>query len=567
MRRQSRFAGVLLSVVMAAMVLQACHRHDRSDASSSDPAASIPAPAPQPSDSGPADASNSTPSTPATAGNPSAAASHGKGLPDFADLVAQYGPAVVNITVTEKIKSPAFFGNNRGDDFFKHYGGQPPANAPNDADRGGFLSHIPLFGFLKRFFGRPDPDSPSENEDDSGPAGNGPLHDFLKRFGETPDPESQIPERGQGSGFIISKDGFILTNAHVVADASEVTVKLTDRREYRAKVIGVDERSDVAVIKINGQNLPTVRTGNAAAVRPGEWVMAIGSPFGFENSVTAGIVSATARSMDGQYTPFIQTDVAVNPGNSGGPLFNMAGEVIGINSQIYSQTGGFMGISFAIPIDIALDVKDQLVRTGTVERGKVGVLVQEVSQPIADSFGLDRPRGAVVAQTEPQGPAERAGIKSGDIILSVNGNAIERSSQLSAWVSKLKPGSVAHFQVWRDRKLINVDVNVVSLNERAAKAVSKATPRSTQTLGLSLQPLTSAQLRELGLKYGLIVVEAQGPALVAGVRTGDVVLGANGSKVATVEDLKAILDRSKRSIALLIYRDGETVFIPVQLGE
>ena len=440
--------------------------------------------------------------------SPGTLAARARGLPDFSDLVAQFGPAVVNITVTEKTKS-------RG----------------------------PILGM-------------------------DPLREFFRRFGGMPEPENEAPERGQGSGFIISSDGYILTNAHVVNDASEVTVRLTDRREFHAKVIGVDGRSDVAVIKINGQNLPTVHIGDAAKVRPGEWVVAIGSPFGFENSVTAGIVSATARAMDGQYTPFIQTDVAVNPGNSGGPLFNMAGEVIGINSQIYSQTGGFMGISFAIPIDMAIDVKEQLVHNGKVERGKIGVLVQDVSQQIADSFGLDRPRGAVIAQLEPHGPAESAGLRPGDIILSVNGAVIERSGQLSVRISKLKPGSVAHLQVWRDRATVNIDVPVVVFKEITEKtAATNNESAKTAPLGLSVRPLTPNQQQQSGLRYGLVVEDVRGAALAAGVRPGDVVVGANGAKVATLADLQAILEKSKRSVALLINRDGETVFIPVQLGE
>lgn len=486
MTRLTRGRSVCSICLMILLAVTGCHKRDTPVAASLPPGSEAASEAVGPS--------------------PGTLAARARGLPDFSDLVAQYGPAVVNITVTEKVKAHGFLG----------------------AD---------------------------------------PLHDFLRRFGGSPEPENEPPERGQGSGFIISSDGYILTNAHVVNDASEVTVRLTDRREFRAKVVGVDSRSDVAVIKINGQNLPTVHIGDASKVRPGEWVMAIGSPFGFENSVTAGIVSATARAMDGQYTPFIQTDVAVNPGNSGGPLFNMAGEVIGINSQIYSQTGGFMGISFAIPIDIAMDVKDQLVHSGKVERGKIGVLVQDVSQQIADSFGLDRPRGAVVAQVEAHGPADGAGLRAGDIILSVNGVNIDRSGQLSVRISKLKPGSVAHLQIWRDKASLNLDVPVVVFKEAVEKTAATNPPSSGAPLGLSLRALSPAQQQESGLRYGLVVEDARGAAMAAGVRPGDVVVGANGARVATVEDLKAILEKSKRSIALLINRDGDTVFIPVQLGE
>jgi serine protease Do len=451
------------------------------------------------------------PATNAQGPSPGSLAAAARGLPDFTELVARYGSAVVNITVVEK--------------------------------------------------GRP------EMTDEEG--GDDPLHDFLRRFGMPGVPfrgEPQAPARGEGSGFIVAPDGYILTNAHVVADASDVSVRLTDRREFKAKVIGVDKRTDVAVIKIDGRNLPTVRIGDASKLRPGEWVVAIGSPFGFDNSVTAGIVSATARSMDGQYTPFIQTDAAVNPGNSGGPLFNMAGEVVGINSQIYSRTGGFMGISFAIPIDMAIDVKDQLVATGRVQRGKIGVLVQDVGQQLADSFGLDRPHGAIVSQVESGGPAAAAGLRAGDVILSVDGQAIERSGQLSAYVSRVKPGGHVVLEVWRDRALKKFTVETVELKE--GRVVAKDTGESGRDgkLGLALRPLTTAEQRATGLKNGLLVEDARGPALEAGVRPGDVVLGINGERISSIDELAAQVGKSKRSVALLISRDGTTIFIPVRIG-
>ena len=432
-----------------------------------------------------------------------------RGLPDFTELVARYGSAVVNVSVVEKA--------------------QPAA-----ADELG---------------------------------GDDPLHDFLRRFGGGQRGGPQPPAHGEGSGFIVTPDGYILTNAHVVADTTEVTVRLTDRREFTAKVVGVDRRTDVAVIRIDGKNLPTVRIGDASKLRPGEWVVAIGSPFGFDNSVTAGIVSATARSLpDGQYTPFIQTDAAVNPGNSGGPLFNMAGEVVGINSQIYSRTGGFMGISFAIPIDIAIDVKEQLIKSGRVQRGKIGVLVQDVGQQLADSFGLDRPRGAIVSQVENGGPAAKAGLKAGDVVLAVNGQPIERSGQLSSAISQIRPGARASLDVWRDRASRKIDVEIAELKEGGAVATTAGGPKKGTALGLSLRPLTPAEQRGSGLVGGLLVEEVDGPALAAGVRPGDVIVGVNGQRVTTVDDLEAQVDKSKRSIALLVNREGATIFIPIKVG-
>ncbi len=441
--------------------------------------------------------------------SPGTTAAAARGLPDFTELVSAYGPAVVNVTVVERTR---------------------PVSA--------------------------DSDTPDD-----------PLHEFLRRFGAQPRGD-QPPARGEGSGFIVAPDGTILTNAHVVADASEVTVRLTDRREFTAKVIGVDQRTDVAVIKIDGKNLPTVRVGDPTKLRPGEWVVAIGSPFGFENSVTAGIVSATSRSLpDGQYTPFIQTDAAVNPGNSGGPLFNMAGEVVGINSQIYSRTGGFMGISFAIPIDIAINVRDQLVKTGHVQRGRIGVLIQDVGQQLADSFGLDRPRGALVSQVETAGPAAKAGLRPGDVILSVNAQPVERSGQLSAAISQLHPGARAELEVWRDRASRKVTVDIVELKEgRVARAGGEEGKRGGARLGLSLRLLSPAEKRAAGLDGGLLVEDVEGPALAADVKSGDIVIGANGQKVMTVEDLEAQLEKSKRSIALLVNRSGTTIFIPVKIG-
>jgi serine protease Do len=487
MSRRQSVAGVCVAICAAVLGLAACGRApDRAPA----PVATAPAAAPQ-------------------AVSPGTTAAAARGLPDFTELVAKNGPAVVNIAVVEKTR-PATF------------------------DEGG-------------------PDDP--------------LHDFLRRFGMPQQRGPQQPARGEGSGFIVAPEGYILTNAHVVADASEVTVRLTDRREFTAKVVGVDRRTDVAVIRIDGKDLPTVRVGDPSKLRPGEWVIAIGSPFGFDNSVTAGIVSALSRSVpDSQYTPFIQTDAAVNPGNSGGPLFNMAGEVVGMNSQIYSRTGGYMGISFAIPIDIAIGVKDQLVKTGHVQRGRIGVVVQEVGQQLADSFGLDRPRGAIVAQVENAGPAAKAGLKAGDVILAVGGQPIERSGQLSAVISQIKPGTKVELEVWRDRASRKIEVEVGELKEGAVAANERGEAQEGGKLGLSVRPLSPQEKRAAGLDSGLLVEDVAGPALEADVRPGDVIVGANGQRIASTEDLAAQTAKSKHSIALLVNRGGTTIFIPIKIG-
>lgn len=291
-----------------------------------------------------------------------------------------------------------------------------------------------------------------------------PLYEFFRRFGMAPD-MGEAPAGSLGSGFIISQDGYILTNAHVIADTNQVTVKLTNKREYQAKVIGMDPYTDVALLKINASGLPTVKIGNPAAVDPGQWVAAIGAPFGFDSSVTVGVVSAKGRLLpSGSYVPFIQTDVAVNPGNSGGPLFNTAGEVIGINSQIYSQTGGYMGISFAIPIDIAIGISDQLRESGKVTRGRIGVQVQEMTVELASSFGLKEPRGALVAAIERGGPADQAGIRPGDVVLSINGQAVETSADLARLVGGTRPGTTIDVEIWRNGSSQTVKVPVAELS-------------------------------------------------------------------------------------------------------
>ena len=386
-----------------------------------------------------------------------------------------------------------------------------------------------------------------------------------------PNPEHAPPSHGIGSGFIVSADGYVLTNAHVVADASEVTVRLTDRREFAAKVIGVDKRSDVALIKIPATGLPFVHFGDPAKVRPGQWAIAIGSPFGFDNSVTAGVVSAVNRPLPpdesgGSYVSFIQTDAAVNPGNSGGPLFNLDGQVIGINSQIYSRTGGYMGMSFAIPIDVALNVRDQLLKNGKVNRSRIGVAVQDLSQPLGQSFGLTTPHGALVSAVEPESPGEHAGLKPGDIITSVNGRNIDHSSDLPVVISQLPPGTEARLGIWHDKKATEVMVKTVLLEDKPAQAAKNTGEDGGGKLGLAVRPLKPDEQQELHTKGRLVVEQVSGPALAAGLQAGDVVLGVNGSGVSSVADLKREVARAGRNVALLVQREDAQIYIPVDLG-
>jgi serine protease Do len=438
-------------------------------------------------------------------------------LPDFAALVEHYGAAVVNVAVVGKSEPVVDI----------------PGMSPND----------PFYEFFRRF-GQPGP---------GGPRGGG-----------------NMPQRGEGSGFIVSPDGYIMTNAHVVENAEEVTVKTTDRREYTAKVIGSDPATDVAVLKIDAKNLPTVKLGDPAKLRPGEWVIAIGSPFGFENSVTAGIVSATSRSMPGSnYAPFIQTDVAVNPGNSGGPLFNLDGEVVGINSQIYSRNGGYMGLSFAIPIDVASNVQQQLVSTGRVTRSRIGVSIQDVNAQLAESFGLDRPRGALVGMVEDDGPGAKAGIKAGDVILKVDGTEIETSSQLPGLIASKKPGSTVNLEVFRDGDTKRLTAKPVEIVEKGTKVVNRDSPEADEAtkLGLVVRPLQQDEKRQVETDGELVVETADGPAAAAGVQRGDIILGVNGKRVKSVEELKTAARNTKgKIVALLIERDSAQIFVPVRMG-
>ena len=473
----------LASVVLAVTLLTACA-----------PQASTAAPAaPQ----APA-AANEPPGATAVPATPMA-----RTLPDFADLVAQVGPAVVNVTVVEKRQRTQGFSNPFSDD-------------------------------------------------------NDPFSDFFRQF-QNRQPRNQPPEEGVGSGFIVSSDGYILTNTHVVDNATRVTVRLTDRREFQAKVIGSDDKSDVALLKIEAKNLPTVRIGDPSKLRPGEWVIAIGSPFNFQNSVTAGIVSALGRPVPGgsgyNYVNFIQTDVAVNPGNSGGPLFNMSGEVVGINSQIYSNTGSYAGLSFAIPIDIANNVRQQLATTGHVTRGRIGVAIQPVTAALAESFGLDRPRGAAVSSVDAGGPADKAGLKPEDIILAVNGRKIEQSSEVPAIIAGIKPGNQADLEIWRGQGTRHIPVIVEELKDKASVTRTSGGDKESDkldALGLSVRELTSAEKTQLHTNGSVVITDADGPSAEAGLRSGEVILGANRTRVSSVAELRDAVRKAGRSIALLV---------------
>ncbi|ARU04606.1 peptidase [Comamonas serinivorans] len=399
------------------------------------------------------------------------------------------------------------------------------------------------------------------------------LREFMRQFGMPGMPglgggrggAAEVPVAGEGSGFIVSHDGLILTNAHVVRGASDVNVKLTDRREFKAKVLGSDTKTDIAVLKIEAKDLPVVKLGSSQDLQVGEWVLAIGSPFGFENSVTAGVVSAKGRSLpDESYVPFLQTDVAVNPGNSGGPLFNARGEVVGINSQIYSRSGGYQGLSFAIPIEVASQVKDQIVKTGKVEHARLGVTVQEVNQALADSFNLPKPEGALVANVEAGSPAEKAGLKSGDVITRYNGQPIVASGDLPALVGMGMPGTQAKLDVIRQGKSESLNVTLGGAQAKGS-ATAQADGASQGKLGLALRDLTPQEQQAAGTA-GLVVQQVSGPAAMAGVQPGDVLVSVNGKGVRSVDQVRDIVAGSPKSVALLISRDGQQIFVPVRLG-
>jgi serine protease Do len=453
-------------------------------------------------------------------------------LPDFADLVEKTGPAVVNIRTTERVR------NERA---------SPQIPMPEGLDE-----NDPFYEFFRRFFPPRQP----------GPGGQGPRS-----------PGNQEVPRGVGSGFIVSPDGYVMTNHHVVDGADEIYVTLTDKREFKARLIGSDRRTDVALVKVEATNLPRLLFGDVARLRVGEWVLAIGSPFGLENTVTAGIVSAKGRDT-GDYLPFIQTDVAVNPGNSGGPLINMKGEVVGINSQIYSRTGGFMGISFAIPIDEATRVVEQIKANGRVVRGRIGVGIAEVTKDVAEPLGLPKAAGALVRSVEANGPAEKAGLEVGDIILKFDNKPVERSSDLPRIVGNTKPGSKAVVQVWRKGATRELAVTVVEMEpERAAKSAPAksggapgAQPGVANALGLIVSDIPEEKKQQLRIKNGVLVDSAEGAAARAGIRTGDVILSLDQHDVTSAKqfnDLVAKLDRNKTSVALV--RRGESAsFVPIR---
>lgn len=437
--------------------------------------------------------------------------------PDFSAIVQRYGPAVVNISVT---------------------------------------------GLTKTAMAMPDPQAEDDEQD--------PFYEFFRHFrGQRPGHSAgsaEVPVRGQGSGFIVSPDGLIMTNAHVVHGAKEVTVKLTDRREFRAKVLGDDPKTDIAVLKIDATQLPTVPLGNPQDLKVGEWVLAIGSPFGFENTVTAGVVSAKGRSLpDDSYVPFIQTDVAVNPGNSGGPLFNTRGEVIGINSQIFSQTGGYQGVSFAIPIDLASKIRDQIVATGKVSHAKLGLAVQDVNQALADSFRLAKPEGALVASVEKGSPADRAGLQPGDVILKLDGQPIITSGDLPARIGLAAPGDKVAMEIWRRGEKMTLSAKLAGIGESGANTETAKQPNQGR-LGLALRPLQPEERREAGVSEGMLVENSAGPSAMAGVRPGDVILAINGLSISTADQVRAIVSHASKSVALLVLRDDHKIFIPVELG-
>jgi serine protease Do len=405
----------------------------------------------------------------------------------------------------------------------------------------------------------------SRQTTDDAPQLPGLPRDFGRRFG-MPERPGARPAVGVGSGFIVEKDGLILTNAHVVRNAKTVTVKLADQREFAAKVVGLDRATDVAVLKIDARDLPTVTIGDPARLHVGEWVLAIGSPYGFENTATAGIVSATARNLPNQsYVPFIQTDVPVNPGNSGGPLFNTNGDVIGINSQIYSDTGGYQGLSFAIPIDVAMKIGKQLAATGSVQRGWIGATIQDVTQPLADAFGLKKPGGALISGVEKEGPAAKAGLQPGDVILKVGDTSLNRSGELPPRIADIAPGTRTTLHVWRQGETKQI---AIEIGEKAATPAAQTAdaPAAKGKLGLAVRPLSPDEARSINERGGLIVEQVSGPAARAGVEPGDVVLSLNGETVRTVDDLRALAAKARDHAALLILRDDARLFVPLDLG-
>ena len=447
-------------------------------------------------------------------------------LPDFTDLVENNGAAVVNISTIQKQRT-------NGDQIFQE-----------------ILPNIPK---------------------------DSPFYEFFRRHMQPFSTPRRAQPRSMGSGFIISKDGYILTNAHVVESVEEITVKLNDKREFDAKVIGTDRKTDIALIKIEAKNLPIVTQGDPDKLKVGEWVLAIGSPFGFEHSVTAGIVSAKGRSLAQEnFVPFIQTDVAINPGNSGGPLFNMAGEVVGINSQIYSRTGGFMGLSFAIPIDVATDIADQLKVSGKITRGRIGVMIQELTKELAESFGLSEANGALVVAVQKDSPAEKAGVAVSDVILKFDGKDVDSSADLPRIVGNTKPGSKVSMEVWRDGKIKKFSITVGEIPSEEEIAVqsedeSNKPTKQINRLGLALSELSAEQKEQLEVDSGLLVedVKTGAAASRAGIQPGDVILGLNNKDIKNIKHFDKLVEQVEqgRNIALLIRRGDMTTFITMKLDD
>ena len=433
------------------------------------------------------------------------------GLPDFSPLITRQGPAVVNVVTTRSARN-----------------GPAMSSAPRD-----------------------------------------PFEEFFRRF-MPPEPQAPTPRgQGLGSGFIISADGYILTNAHVIADADEVTVRLADaKREFKAKVVGADRRTDVALLKVDASGLPVITLGSSDNLQAGEWVAAIGSPFGFANTITAGIVSAKGRTLpDESFVPFIQTDVAVNPGNSGGPLLNLRGEVVGINSLIYSQTGGYMGLSFAIPIEVAMDVAKQLQASGRVTRARLGVRIQELTPDLARSFGLDGTRGVLVAGVEAGSPAAKAGLQPGDVILKFNDKAIDSAQELPRLVAGSRPGTNATLEVWRKGARQQVAATLGEMPSDSAAARPSASPQSPpNTLGLVVSELPPPARKALGVEYGLVVEAVEGAADTP-VRRGDIILGVNQEKLTSLEQFNRLLAQQKAggAVALLVRRGDDLLYVPMKV--
>jgi serine protease Do len=447
-----------------------------------------------------------------------AQAARAAALPDFTALMQKQGPAVVNVTATRKA-APG-----------------PTASAGGN---------------------RP----PSQKDD--------PMLEFFRRF--LPDPSDREARQGLASGFIISEDGYILTNAHVVDGFDDVSVRLADaKREFKAKVIGYDKRTDVALLKVEAKGLPTATLGSSKSLQPGEWVAAIGSPFGFANTITAGIVSAKERSLpDEVYVPFIQTDVAVNPGNSGGPLLNLQGEVVGVNSMIYSGTGGYMGVSFAIPIEVAMEIAKQIQTQGKVVRGRIGIAIQPLTKELAQSFKLDTTNGAVVVNVDPGGPAAKAGVKLGDVVLDWNGKAIEDPNELPRLVAAMKPGSAAKMRVWRGGKAETVALTVGEVQPDATKTTRESAPRTTPNrLGLAVRELPAEERKALGVEFGVVVIDVARPNATAPILPGDVIVAVNQRPFKSMEEFNRLVAEAQKgqTVALLVRRGEAALYVPVEVG-